>query len=114
MCSVFFFQAEDGIRDAHYDLEFRRVLFQSAEAHIDSSFDGMFNFLLGGIYLDEKVRDNSYYVNSFGLDYAAGILPALARAGGAIPAALPPILFGSPFYRNDEATFRLKSYGIFG
>src|SRR3546814_20443129 len=40
----------------------------SAEAHIDSSFDGMFNFLLGGIYLDEKVRDNSYYVNSFGLD----------------------------------------------
>ncbi len=86
----------------------------SAEAHIDSSFDGMFNFLLGGIYLDEKVRDNSYYVNSFGLDYAAGILPALARAGGAIPAVLPPILFGTPFYRNDEDTFRLKSYGLFG
>src|SRR3546814_19521471 len=74
----------------------------------------MFKFLLGGIYLDEKVRDNSYYVNSFGLDYAAGILPALARAGGAIPAALPPILFGSPFYRNDEDTLRMKSYGLFG
>src|SRR3546814_15152909 len=27
---VFFFQAEDGIRDAHEGLEFRRVLFRSA------------------------------------------------------------------------------------
>src|SRR3546814_10901185 len=26
---VFVFQAEDGIRDAHYGLEFRRVLFRS-------------------------------------------------------------------------------------
>src|SRR3546814_13560487 len=26
---MFFFQAEDGIRDAHYCLEFRRVLFRS-------------------------------------------------------------------------------------
>src|SRR3546814_3046140 len=26
---IFFFQAEDGIRDAHYLLEFRRVLFRS-------------------------------------------------------------------------------------
>jgi outer membrane receptor protein involved in Fe transport len=86
----------------------------SAEGHIDSHFDGMFNFLLGGIYLNQTVRDNSYYVNSFGLDYASGILPAIAKAGGAIPAALPPIVFGTPFYRNDEDTFRLKSYGIFG
>ncbi len=86
----------------------------TGEAHIDSSFDGMFNFLLGGIYLDEKVRDNSYYVTSFGLDYAAGLLPALAKAGGAIPAAAPDILFGTPYYRNDENTFRLKSWGVFG
>ena len=86
----------------------------SAEAHVDSHFDGPFNFLLGGIYLDAKVRDNSYYVNAFGLDYAAGILPALAKLGGKIPAAVPPVLFASPFYRNDEDTFRLKSYGIFG
>ena len=86
----------------------------SVEAHVDSSFDGIFNFLLGGIYLDSKVRDNSYYVNAFGLDYAAGILPALAKSAGRIPAALPPALFATPFYRNDEDTFRLKSYGIFG
>ena len=86
----------------------------SAEAHIDSKFDGPFNFLLGGIYLRQTVSDNSYYVNAFGLDYAAGILPALAKASGAIPAAVPPVLFGTPYYRNNTEAFRLKSYGIFG
>src|SRR3546814_18228929 len=30
---VFFFQAEDGIRDAHWGLEFRRVLFRSDRFH---------------------------------------------------------------------------------
>ncbi|HEX7849076.1 MAG TPA: TonB-dependent receptor [Sphingomonas sp.] len=84
----------------------------SIEGHIDSHFNGMFNFLLGGIYMDAKVRDNSYYVNSFGLDYTAGLLPALATAGGKpLPAG---VVFGTPFYRNDEDTFRIKSYGIFG
>ncbi|MEO9131816.1 MAG: TonB-dependent receptor [Sphingomonas sp.] len=86
----------------------------SVEAHVDSHFDGMFNFLLGGIYLDQKVTDNDYYVNSFGLDYASGILPALAAYGGAFPAGTPSLVFGTPYYDNDEAEFRLKSYGIFG
>src|SRR3546814_14094856 len=31
LMSLFFFQAEDGIRVAHWCLEFRRVLFRSAE-----------------------------------------------------------------------------------
>ena len=86
----------------------------SVEAHIDSKFDGPFNFLLGGIYLNQTIHQNDYYVNAFGLDYAAGILPALARSTGAIPAALGPVLFASPFYRNNEERYRLKSYGIFG
>ncbi|HVI98750.1 MAG TPA: TonB-dependent receptor [Sphingomonas sp.] len=108
--------ASIGCYDQSLDFDLSNAHYKqwSAEAHIDSSFDGMFNFLLGGIYLDEKVRDNSYYVNSFGLDYASGLLPALAHAGGQIPAAYGPIVFGTPFYRNDEDTFRLKSYGIFG
>ena len=78
----------------------------SAEAHIDSSFDGMFNFLLGGIYFDSKTTDNDYFVNSFGLDYAAGLLGS-AQSGGAAFAA-------TPFYRNNTPEFRLKSYGLFG
>ena len=86
----------------------------SVEAHVDSKFDGPFNFLLGGIYLNQTVHQNDYYVNAFGLDYAAGILPALARSSGAIPAALGPVLFGTPYYRNNEERYRLKSYGIFG
>jgi iron complex outermembrane receptor protein len=77
----------------------------SAEAHIDSKFDGMFNFLLGGIYVDSKTTDNGYYVTAFGLDYAAGVLGA-ANTGGAA-------FFGTPFYRSDTAATRLKSYGIF-
>ncbi|PZO91740.1 MAG: TonB-dependent receptor [Sphingomonas sanxanigenens] len=78
----------------------------SVEAHVDTHFDGMFNFLIGGLYLDSKTRDNSYYVNSFGLDYASGILGA-ANSNGAV-------FFATPFYRNYSELFRLKSYGIFG
>jgi iron complex outermembrane recepter protein len=84
----------------------------SVEAHIDSSFDGPFNFLLGGLYLDLFTNNNDYFVNAFGLDYAAGIL------GGANAAAIPGVLgnafLASPFYRSDTDEFRLKSYGIFG
>ena len=83
----------------------------SAEGHVSSHFDGMFNFLLGGIYLDAKTRNNSYYVNAFGLDYASGLLAAAAAASGAAP---PGLVFATPFYNNDEDTFRLKSWGVFG
>ncbi|GAA0674151.1 outer membrane receptor protein involved in Fe transport [Sphingomonas insulae] len=84
----------------------------SAEAHIDSSFDGPFNFLLGGIYLDSLSRNNDYFVNAFGLDYASGILGAASSA--AIPGVGGNAFLGSPFYRNDTKRFRLKSYGLFG
>jgi outer membrane receptor protein involved in Fe transport len=84
----------------------------TAEAHIDSSFDGPFNFLLGGIYLDSLSRNNDYFVNAFGLDYASGILGAASSA--AIPGVGGNAFLGSPFYRNDTKRFRLKSYGLFG
>ncbi|MGP7796144.1 TonB-dependent receptor [Sphingomonas sp. CLY1604] len=84
----------------------------SAEAHIDSQFDGAFNFLIGGIYLDNLSRNNDYFVNAFGLDYASGILGAASSA--AIPGVGGAAFLGPPFYRNDTKRFRLKSYGIFG
>jgi len=84
----------------------------SAEAHIDSSFDGMFNFLLGGIYFDSKSTNNDYFVNAFGLDYASGILGAASSA--AIPGVNGNAFLATPFYRNDSQLFRLKSYGVFG
>ncbi|AXJ94350.1 TonB-dependent receptor [Sphingomonas sp. FARSPH] len=84
----------------------------SAEAHIDSSFDGPFNFLLGGIYLDNRSRNNDYFVNAFGLDYASGILGAASSA--ATPGVAGNTFLASPFYRNDTPYFRLKSWGVFG
>jgi outer membrane receptor protein involved in Fe transport len=72
------------------------------EGILTSKFDGPLNFLIGAGYLDYTVKDNSYYVNSFGLDYAAGLL-----GGGSAYVA-------TPFYRNNSALYHLKSYGIFG
>ncbi|MBR0551994.1 TonB-dependent receptor [Stakelama marina] len=84
----------------------------SIEGHIDSAFDGPFNFLLGAIYFDSKSRHNDYFVNAFGLDYGAGVLGSAASA--AIPGVNGNTFLATPFYRNDSDTFRLKSYGIFG
>ncbi len=87
----------------------------SAEAHIDSRFDGMFNFLIGGIYLDQKIRDNSYYVTAFPLDYGAAVIGAANVLGARVAGATLPNSFGStPFYRSFTDSVRLKSYGIFG
>ncbi len=81
----------------------------SAEAHVDSKFDGMFNFLIGGIYFDSKSTDVDYYVNAFGLDYASALIGSATTAaqGGTSYTA-------SPFFRSASPDFRLKSYGIFG
>ncbi len=82
----------------------------SIEGILSSNFDGPLNFLVGGIYADLKLSENSYYVNAFGLDYATGILGAFnAYANG-----LPPSYLATPSYRNNTDYFRLKSYGIFG
>ena len=72
------------------------------EAIISSKFDGAFNFLLGGGYLRYDVDENSYYVNSFALDYASVLF-----GGGAGYSA-------TPFFRSNSQNYRLRSYGIFG
>lgn len=82
----------------------------SAEAILTSNFDGRFNFLLGGIYVDSKTTDGDYYVNAFGIDYVSGLLGTFNSAA----AGLQPSYLGSPFFRNATPNFRLKSYGIFG
>ncbi|WP_114952077.1 TonB-dependent receptor [Sphingosinicella terrae] len=88
----------------------------SVEAHLDSNLDGPLNFLIGGIYLDQRFTDANYYVASFGLDYAAGILGAATalgqRAGGNL--AFPNVFLAPPFYNSEVARFSLRSYGLFG
>ena len=81
----------------------------SLEAHIDSQFDGMFNFLLGAIYVDGKTTDSDYYVASSGLDYGTAVIGALQTlaTGGSGATA-------SPFFNSRTDLYTLKAYGIFG
>ena len=99
----------------------RSVQYQTAwsgEAILSSDFDGPFNFLVGGIYAETDVSENSYYVNSFGLDYATALLGTFAAFanvdGGGNPAPLPPSYLATSMYRNNTTDFKLKSFGIFG
>ncbi|MEK6540900.1 MAG: TonB-dependent receptor [Pseudomonadota bacterium] len=82
----------------------------SVEGIVSSDWDGPFNFLLGGIYANNHFAENSYYVNSFGIDYLTGILGTFTSLGR----GLPPSYLGTPFFRNNTDDFRLKSYGLFG
>ena len=86
-----------------FDRSNQRVQGKTVEGIITSEFDGPFNFLLGGIYVETKVRNGDYYVNSWGIDYLVGVLGA-ANGG----------YLGTPFFRNNTEEFRLKSYGLFG
>ena len=87
-------------QDFDRSVESRRA--KTLEAIITSEFDGRFNFLLGGIYVDTVMPENSYYVNSWGIDYLVGAL-----GGGAG-------YLGTPFFRNNTPRYTLRSYGIFG
>ncbi len=90
----------------------------SAELIVSSDLDGPFNFLLGGIYAENKLGQNSYYVNAFAIDYIAGILGSFTTFGsladGDPTTDLPPALLGTPFFRNNTQDFKLESYGLFG
>ncbi len=87
----------------------------TVEGIVSSDWDGMFNFLLGGIYGKLHNTENSYYVNSFGLDYATGVLGATAAAAaGYLPTATTSYYYASPFYRSHTDDMRLTTYGLFG
>ncbi|MGN6288254.1 MAG: TonB-dependent receptor [Sphingopyxis terrae] len=95
----------------------------SAEGILTSDFDGPFNFLVGGIYADYHLTENSYYVNAFPIDYLTGVLGAFSSVAnvnrnqnGVITAAnpLPPGFLGTPFFRNNTDDLKIKSYGLFG
>lgn len=90
----------------------------SAEAIISSDFDGMFNFLVGGIYAKSRVKENSYFVNSFAIDYITGLLGSFNTFATTVDANpnnnLPPAYLATSFFRNNTQSFDLESYGIFG
>ena len=85
----------------------------SVEGIVSSDLDGPFNFLAGAIYSNYHVSNNDYYVNSFYIDYTSGVLGAF-QALGAPGGPLPPSYLATPYFRNNTADYRLKSYGLFG
>ena len=82
----------------------------NAELLLASDFGGAFNFLLGGIYAKSTTTDNSYYVNSFALDYASSILGSF----GSLSGGLPPSYLATSMFRNNSLESNLESFGIFG
>ena len=82
----------------------------SAEAIVASDFDGAFNFLVGGIYAKASLEENSYYVNSFAIDYITGVLGTF----NAFAAGAPPSYLATSFFRNNTQDFQLDSFGLFG
>jgi iron complex outermembrane receptor protein len=88
----------------------------SVESILSSDLDGPFNFLVGGIYADYHLTENSYYVNAFPIDYLTGVLGAFTAATNP-PAAggpLPPSFLATPFFRNNTDDLNIKSWGLFG
>jgi outer membrane receptor protein involved in Fe transport len=82
----------------------------SSEAILSSKWDGPFNFLLGGIYGKLHVTENSYYVDSFGIDYVTGVLGSFTSLGLGLPASY----LATPTYRSNTDDMQLKTYGLFG
>ncbi len=88
----------------------------TGELIVSSQFDGSFNFLLGGIYNKITTTNLDYYVNSFGIDYIAGVLGTATALGqqGAGNVTFPNVYLGTPFFRNNQQDYSLESFGIFG
>ncbi len=82
----------------------------SIEGILSSDNDGPFNYLVGGIYVDSKLSENSYYVNGFSIDYLSGLIGTFTALGG----GLAPSYLGTPFFRNNTDSLAVKSYGLFG
>ena len=75
-----------------FDRSVQKTKAWSAEAIISSDFDGPFNFLLGGIYVENKLTDGDYYVNAFAIDYVVGVLGSLQSLGRAAVLLRHPVL----------------------
>jgi iron complex outermembrane receptor protein len=87
----------------------------AGEMLVSTKFDGPFNVLLGGTYVDNEITKNQYNVAAFGLDYAGAMLGALTALGRTLQGApTPPSYLGPTFFASSTPEFGLKSYGIFG
>ncbi len=88
----------------------------TGELIFTSQFDGRFNFLVGGIYSKLTTTNLDYYVNSFGIDYIAGVLGTATALGqqGAGNVTFPNVYLGTPYFRNNQQDYSLDTWGLFG
>jgi len=75
----------------------------SIEARIQSNYDGPFNFLLGGFYMDVDL-DNQYWVFASGFDYFAVVSTPGGDGTGRV----------APAFNNSTDDYGIESKAIFG
>jgi len=75
----------------------------SAEAILNSHYEGMFNFLVGANYQDSKGFAD-FYTSGNSLDYAHAVLASLLIADGTS--------FYTPYFRSDGSTTRQSISGF--
>jgi outer membrane receptor protein involved in Fe transport len=87
----------------------------AGEVQFSSNFEGPLNFISGANYIDGRFTNSNYYVASFGLDYAAGLVGAFRTLGAraTINPAFPQIYLAPPFFNSEVRNFRLKSAGLY-
>ncbi|WP_166430636.1 TonB-dependent receptor [Polymorphobacter arshaanensis] len=74
----------------------------SGEAHLNSTLDGPFNFLIGGNYLNFQSKGD-YAVIATGLDYASLLFTGAAKAG-----------LGAPYFDSRTQLYTLNAWALFG
>ncbi|MBZ6377114.1 hypothetical protein B5C34_06560 [Pacificimonas flava] len=85
------------------------------EGRIATDFDGPFNFLLGGIYLEQESNNGNYYVVATGLDYGSLLLGTAQNLAAGDPLGTGGVAaLATPFFNNETNFYKLESYGIFG
>jgi outer membrane receptor protein involved in Fe transport len=104
-----------GTAEINNDRSSNDVTTWTAEMLISSKLDGPFNFLVGATYLDNKVVETHYNVESFNLDYSTAVIGALTSLGRTLQGATTAPSYRGPTYFDSFTPFyQLKSYGIFG
>jgi outer membrane receptor protein involved in Fe transport len=78
----------------------------SGEIRLQSDFDGAFNFLLGGFYMEAE-SDTDYWVNATGLDYFGAV-------GGAALSGIDGLGLVSPAFNSETDEYTVESTALFG
>jgi outer membrane receptor protein involved in Fe transport len=77
----------------------------SIELRLQSDYDGAFNFLLGGFWMDVDLH-NQYWVFANGFDYLALVVPAIFGQDGSGWVA--------PMFNNSTDSYGIESTAVFG